>query len=84
MQRAQLAQEDVEEQVEALLRPRVPEELREAQREEEEEMRVAWRASGPNLIVQARQPAARARTAAPAQKQKKPRRAHREGRDPPY
>jgi len=77
MQRAQLVQEDVEEQVEALLRPRVPEELREAWREEEEENRLAWRAARPNLILQARQPAARARTAAPAQKRKKPKKGAR-------
>ena len=76
MQRAQLAQEDVEEQVEALLRPRVPEELREAWREEEEENRLAWRAARPNLILQARQPAA-TRPAAPAKKRKKPKKGAR-------
>lgn len=35
-------------------------------RQEDEENRVAWAASGPQVPGRARQPAARARTAAPA------------------
>jgi len=77
MQRAQLVQADVEAEVEALLRPRVPEELRDAWREEEEERRQTWEAATPKLNWQARQPAAQARTAAPAQKRKKPKKGAR-------
>jgi len=68
LQQAQLTQEEVEREVEALLHPKISDKMREIWREEDEERRLAWEASRPQVLGRARQPAARARTAAPAKR----------------
>lgn len=70
LRQAELTQEEVEREVEALLHPKVSDKMREIWREEDEERRLAWEATRPQLLGRARQPAG-TRTAAPATSRKK-------------
>ncbi len=71
LQQAQLTQEEVEREVEALLHPKMSDTMREIWREQDEERRLAWAAAKPQMTARARQPAG-TRTAAPAPSGKKP------------
>jgi predicted CopG family antitoxin len=70
LRQAQLTKEEVEREVEALMHPKVSDTMREIWREQDEERRLAWAASMPQMTERARQPAG-TRTAAPATTRKK-------------
>ena len=70
LQQAQLTQEEVEREVEALLHPKVSDKMREIWREQDEERRLAWAASMPQLTERVRHSGG-TRTGAPAPSGKK-------------